>query len=130
MDLLELSKDITEGTVDSGCHGAVLLEHIHAVLAQKYSDSSFSVEDLSERVGMSRMTLHRKLKALTGSSANSLIKYYRLHAAAELLKKDSVYIAGVGYTVGFNNPSYFTKCFRDQFFCTPGEFATRFKRKN
>ena len=99
------------------------LEKVQTVLEDKLVESSFSIEDFSKAVGMSRMQLHRKIKALTGLSASEFIRSQRLKLAAQLLKKSDINVSQVGYTVGFNVHSYFTKCFKEVYNCTPSEYA-------
>ncbi|MBT8310953.1 MAG: helix-turn-helix transcriptional regulator [Flavobacteriaceae bacterium] len=74
---------------------------------------------------MSRMQLHRKIKALTGLSASEFIRSQRLKLAAQLLKKSDINISQVGYSVGFNDSSYFAKCFKQTYHCTPTEYAKK-----
>ena len=97
----------------------VLLERIQLILDEKITDPGFSVENFSKEVGMSRMQLHRKLKALTGLSATEFIRSQRLKLATDLLKQKDVNISEVGYMVGFNDPSYFSKCFKDAYGHSP-----------
>ncbi|GAB1858307.1 hypothetical protein MHTCC0001_31440 [Flavobacteriaceae bacterium MHTCC 0001] len=99
------------------------LNKIHNVFDTKLNDPSFTVEDFSRLMGVSRMQLHRKIKALTGLSTSAFIRSQRLKQAAELLKQPEVNIAQIGYTVGFNDHSYFTKCFREVYKCTPKEYS-------
>lgn len=87
------------------------------------SDVTFSVERLAEYVGLDRSQLLRKLKALTGFSPNELIKDLRLKRAADMIRHKADTITQVGYAVGFNDPSYFTKCFKKAYGLTPTEFA-------
>ena len=101
------------------------MEKVQFVLDEKLVEPSFSVEDFSNTVGMSRMQLHRKLKALTGLSASEFIRSQRLKLAAKLLKTSDINISQVGYSVGFNDHSYFTKCFKETYNCTPSEYANR-----
>ncbi len=93
------------------------------VLDENLVESSFSIEAFSKAVGLSRMQLHRKIKALTGLSASEFIRSQRLKLAAQLLKKSDINISQVGYTVGFNDHSYFTKCFKEAYNCTPTEYS-------
>jgi len=72
---------------------------------------------------MSRMQLHRKLKALTGLSASEFIRSQRLKLAAQILKSSDINISEVGYSVGFNDHAYFSKCFKEAYNCTPSEFS-------
>ena len=101
------------------------LRKVQEVLENNLVESSFSVEDFSKAVGMSRMQLHRKIKALTGLSASEFVRSQRLKLAADLLKTSDINISQVGYSVGFNDHSYFAKCFKEAYNCTPTEFAKR-----
>jgi signal transduction histidine kinase/DNA-binding response OmpR family regulator len=95
------------------------LEHI---LEKELSNSEFSSEDFSAAIGMSRMQLHRKLKSLFGVSATEFLRNERLKAAADLLKKGNGNISEVAYAVGFNDVSYFSKCFKEMFSTTPSDY--------
>lgn len=99
------------------------LKKVQQVLKDKLVESSFNVEDFSKAVGMSRMQLHRKIKALTGLSASEFVRSQRLKLAADLLKTSDINISQVGYSVGFNDHSYFAKTFKEAYNCTPTEFA-------
>jgi signal transduction histidine kinase/DNA-binding response OmpR family regulator len=85
------------------------------------ADSELNVETLSADMGMSRVQLYRKVKALTGASPVELIRITRLKRAERLLKTGSKTIAEISYEVGFSSPSYFSKCFKDYFGVLPGE---------
>ncbi len=87
-------------------------------------DSTFSVEIFSRELGMSRTQLFRKLQALTNRSPQDFIRDFRLQRAAELLRKKAGNISEVAYQVGFNNLSYFTKRFKEQFGKTPSEYGS------
>ncbi len=119
-ELILLPKDIAITNLDEK-----FLEKVQTILETNLVESSFNVTDFSEAVGMSRMQLHRKLKALTGLTATEFIRSQRLKLAAQLLKTSDINISQVGYSVGFNDHSYFTKCFRKLYNCTPTEFAER-----
>ena len=119
-ELILTPKDIAITKLDEE-----FLEKVQVVLNVNLVEASFSIEDFSKAVGMSRMQLHRKIKALTGLSASEFIRSQRLKLAAQLLKKSDINISEVGYSVGFNDPSYFTKCFKVAYNCTPTEFAKR-----
>lgn len=101
------------------------LEKLQVVIDEKLIESSFNVEDFSKALSMSRMQLHRKLKALTGLSATEFIRSQRLKLAADLLKKSDANMSEIGYAVGFNDPSYFTKCFKEAYGCLPSEYASK-----
>lgn len=69
------------------------------------------------------MQLHRKLKALTGLSTSEFVKSQRLKLAVQLLTASDISISEVGYMVGFNDPSYFTKCFKEAYGYSPSQFV-------
>ena len=91
-----------------------VLEHI--------KDGGFSVESLSNELAMHRTNLHHKLKTLTGFTPSEFIRNVRLKEAAKLLDKGGLNINQIAYSVGFNTPAYFTRCFKKQFGCLPGEY--------
>ncbi|MCL5128129.1 response regulator [Algibacter sp. L4_22] len=101
------------------------LNKVQEILETNLIESSFNVENFSKAVGMSRMQLHRKIKALTGLSASEFVRSQRLKLAAQLLKTSDINISQVGYSVGFNDHSYFAKCFKDTYKCTPTEYAKK-----
>ncbi|MDG5491220.1 response regulator [Psychroserpens sp. SPM9] len=119
-ELILKPKDITITSFDEQ-----FLEKVATVIDNNLSEASYSVDDFSKAVGMSRMQLHRKLKALTGQSATEFIRTQRLKLAASLLKKSDINISEIGYMVGFNNHSYFTKCFKEAYGCSPTEFISK-----
>ena len=88
-------------------------------------DHLFGVESLSEELGMSRMQLHRKLKALTKLSPGSFIRMMRLKRAAEILSKGGGNVAEVSWQVGFQDPSYFSKCFQKQYGKKPSDYVSQ-----
>ncbi|MCF7561344.1 response regulator [Sabulilitoribacter multivorans] len=98
------------------------LEKVQNVLDEKLIESSFTSEEFSKAVGMSRMQLHRKLKALTDLSASEFIRSQRLKLAISLLEKSDVNISEIAYKVGFNDHAYFSKCFKEAYGCSPSEY--------
>jgi DNA-binding response OmpR family regulator len=91
------------------------------------SNSDLSVEDLGEQMGLSRVQLYRKIKALTNYSPNELLRIARLKKAASLLSSTEKTIAEITYEVGFTSPSYFTKCYKEYFGENPTELIKRKK---
>lgn len=85
------------------------------------------MEQLGERIGLSRVQLYRKTKTLCGYSPNELLRATRLKRAASLLASTEKTIAEITYEVGFSSPSYFTKCYKEFFGENPAHFL---KRKN
>ena len=89
------------------------------------TESDFSTEDFAREIGISRSNLHRKLQALTNQPTHEFLRSLRLKRAAQLLKKSAASVTEVAYAVGFNNPSHFSKIFREQFGQSPSEFANK-----
>lgn len=85
-------------------------------------DPNFDVEAFSKDLNMSTNQAYRKLKALTGQTANEFIRNQRLKTAATLLIQRKRSISEIIYIVGFTSPSYFTRCFKSYFGCTPKEY--------
>ncbi len=109
-------KDIAITSLDE-----LFLEKVMAVIDNNLDNPKFRVDDFQSEVGMSRMQLHRKLKALTGHSAGDFVRIQRLIRASEMLVKLNCTVSEVCYRTGFTNVSYFAKCFRKQFGATPTE---------
>jgi len=86
------------------------------------SDVHFNVDAFSEALSMSLRQLQRKLSALTGLAPKAFIRTIRLQRAAQLLDKRFGTVAEVAYAVGFNNPTYFTKCFREAYGVPPSGY--------
>ncbi|WP_299335800.1 hybrid sensor histidine kinase/response regulator transcription factor [uncultured Psychroserpens sp.] len=101
---------------------ADFLKRLKTVLDDKITDSDFTSEAFSIAMNMSRTQLHRKLKAIVGMSASEFIRSQRLKLAIELLKKSDATTSEIAYQVGFNTPSYFIKCFKDVYNCTPSDY--------
>jgi len=99
------------------------LQKIRAIVEANMSDASFSVEQLAEQAHLNRTQLLRKLKGLTGLSPTDFIKDLRLKKAADMIRQHADTITQIGYAVGFNDQSYFTKCFEKQFGTTPREYS-------
>jgi signal transduction histidine kinase/ligand-binding sensor domain-containing protein/DNA-binding response OmpR family regulator len=94
------------------------------------SSPDFSVEDLSHELGMSRVHLYKKLLALTGKSPLEFIRAIRLQQAAQLLEKSQLTVSEVAYKVGFNNPKYFTRYFKEEYKMLPSAYASEKRRRN
>ena len=99
---------------------AQFVEKFKAAVRAKLGKTELNVEELGADLGMSRVQLYRKVKALTGLSPVELIRMTRLKRAELLLRQGGKTVSEVAYEVGFSSPSYFSKCFRDYFGCSPG----------
>ncbi len=118
---------ITQPQTESGKENEddKFLKKVMNTIEANISNSEFSVEVLSEEMGMSSTHLYRKLKSLTHISANEIIKKYRIKKASLLLKNKEGNISEIMYEVGFSNLSYFSKCFKIEFGLTPKEYQQR-----
>lgn len=99
-----------------------------AIVEKYIADPGFSVEQLSRELLMSRVAVYKKLFALTGKTPLEFIRDIRMKRAAQLLEKTKLTVSEVAYEVGFNNPKYFSKSFKETFRVVPSEFMAG-KRK-
>lgn len=98
------------------------LEKIHAVIEKNVDNPEFSVDVFAQSVHLGRTMLYKKVKGVTGYSPNEYIRIIRLKKAAELLKTTDLNVSEVAYKVGFNDPFYFSRCFKEQFSVSPLQF--------
>jgi len=102
--------------------------HAMEILEKNISNPDFSVEDMSRALFMSRVTLYKKLLALTGKTPVEFIRSFRLKRAAQLLEKSQLTIAEVAYEVGFNSPKSFSKYFKTEFNLSPSSYPAGKKK--
>lgn len=100
-----------------------LIQNAIKTVEENLSNPDFSVEEFSRDLGMSRVHLYKKLLSLTGKSPIEFIRTIRLQRAAQLLEKSQLTVSEIAYQVGFNNPKYFSKYFKDQFNVLPSAYA-------
>jgi len=98
------------------------LNRVMDIIEKEMSNSEFEVGKLQDELLMSRTQLFRKIKALTNQSPGEFIRTVRLKRAAQLMEQNFGNIAQITYEVGFNNPSYFAKCFKELFGKLPSEY--------
>ena len=101
------------------------VEKFKTLIDAKMGDSGLNVEDLGKEMGLSRVQLYRKIKSLTNYSPNELLRIARLKRAASLLASSDMTVAEIGYEVGFSSPSYFAKCYKEQFGESPTDLLKR-----
>lgn len=107
-----------------------LLTKAIEILEKEYSNSELTVDYFANKIGMSRTSLHNKLKAITGESTTYFINKFRFSKAIVFFKEDSYSISEISYMVGFNSSSYFTSSFKRHFDCLPSEFIQKLKDQN
>lgn len=105
------------------------IENAVKCVEKNVSSPDFSVEDLGTELGISRAYVFKKILALTGKTPLEFIRTIRLQHAAQLLEKSQLSVREIAYKVGFNNPKYFTKYFKEQFHVLPSDYATLKKKE-
>jgi signal transduction histidine kinase/ligand-binding sensor domain-containing protein/DNA-binding response OmpR family regulator len=105
----------------------LLMKKALEIVEANISNTSFSVEELSQEMGMSRMSLYKKLVSLSGKPPLEFIRTMRLKRAAMLLKKSQLSISEIAYKVGFNDPKYFSKYFKEEFGTLPSKYIKDFR---
>ena len=121
----ETEKEISESLLED--RDKQFLKQLQAIIQKNLSDSEFGVEDMGQQIGLSRVQLYRKVKAMTGSSVVDLLRKARLAKARRLLETRSMSVSEVAYEVGFSAPSYFTKCFKEEYGMLPGDVGNVMK---
>ncbi|GAA3612757.1 two-component regulator propeller domain-containing protein [Flavivirga amylovorans] len=105
----------------------LFIKKAYEVLDKNFDDSSFNASKFKEEMNMSHSGLYRKLTQLTGQSSNEFIRDYRLKRATQIIKQNSgLLIAEVCIKTGFNDPKYFSKCFKQVYDMTPSEFTKKY----
>ena len=114
------SKEEEEEEERLGAQDQTFVTRLREVIRDNMGDSDFSVERIGEEIGLSRVQLYRKVKALTGQTPVELLRRARLERGRRLIEKTEKSVSEIAYEVGFTSPSYFNKCFKDEFGISPG----------
>ena len=101
------------------------LTTINEIITRNFTNEEFTIDKMAEEMAISRSNLQRKLKGLTGMPPNDYIRLIRLKTAGELLREGEYLINEVCFIVGFNNPSYFARCFQKQFGILPKDYVKK-----
>lgn len=99
------------------------MKKLNEIIQNNYYNPDFSMDDIVDSLHMSRSNFYRKIKGVLDLSPNEYLRLERLKRAAQLLREGNARVNEVCYMVGFNSPSYFSKCFQKQFGVLPKEFA-------
>ena len=100
----------------------ILIDEYDCQLTANINNPELSVESLSEAMNMSRVHLYKKLLMLTGSTPSEFIRLIRLRRAEQLLRQSQLSVAEISYMVGFNNPRYFSKYFKEMYGMMPSQY--------
>ena len=106
-----------------------LMQRVMEVINENINDSDLSVDMIAQKVGISRVHLHRKMKELTNQTPHSFIRNIRLQQAAKLLKDGKQSITEVMYACGFSNSASFSTMFKNLFGCSPREYMQNAMKK-
>ena len=109
----------TEGAASAAT--SIFIARFKEVVESRMENSELSVEDLAADMNLSRVQLYRKVKSITGSTPVELLRTARLNRAYRLLLTTDRSVSEIAYQVGFTAPSYFTKCFKEEYGMLPGE---------
>jgi len=101
------------------------LEKFFDITEQKLSDHSFNIERLCRDIGISRPQLYRKITSATGRSPNSFIRDVKMKKALALIREKEFNVSEISMLVGYNNPSYFSRCFQDTYGITPSRYLSK-----
>ena len=123
VQLIQLSKKLEEATLAT--MDKDFLEKFQKMMDENLSDSGLNVEDFGKGMGMSRVQLYRKIKTLTGFAPNEYFRIARLKRATVLLASSDMSVSEICYEVGFTSPSYFAKCYKEQYGESPAEAVKR-----
>ncbi|QCX39079.1 response regulator [Aureibaculum algae] len=114
------AKDISVTSVDQQ-----FFKRVQKVLDEQLTNPAFNSNTFVTAMQMSRMQLHRKLKALTGLTTSEFIRSQRLKLSLNYLKNSDLSVSDIAYQIGFNTPSYFIKCFKETYNCTPTVYISK-----
>jgi len=120
-------KEINPSEIKVSSLDEQLIDKAIKCVEENMDNSDFSVELLSQEMGMSRVHLYKKLLSITGKTPIEFIRILRLKRAAQLLGKSQLTVSEVAYQVGFNNPKYFSRYFKEEFGLLPSVYAEKNK---
>lgn len=118
--------EVTPGEVEITSLDEKFVRKAVALVETNISNPEFLVEDLCREMGMSRVYFYKKILALTDKTPSEFIRFIRLKRAADLLEKSQLFVNEVAFQVGFNDPKYFRKYFKDEFGQSPNEYKKKF----
>ncbi|MEM9866980.1 MAG: tetratricopeptide repeat protein [Bacteroidota bacterium] len=101
------------------------LQQAGLIMAKNLDNAEFTVDEFAAEMGMSRVQLFRKMKAIIGYSASDFIRQYRLKKAHEYLQHQKGTVSEIAYDVGFSNLSYFTRAFKEVYHCKPSDLLQK-----
>lgn len=121
----QIRQELMQATSEDFQHQDEILQKVVSVVEQNLTDENYGLEQLSKDIGMSRMSLYRKIKSCTDQSPGEFIRKYRLKKSAELLSHSELSISEICFQVGFNDIKSFRTAFKKTYGTTPSDFRKR-----
>ncbi|MCG8310910.1 MAG: response regulator [Cytophagales bacterium] len=125
MEKFKKSSVVTPSDIASSDLDEEFIGNVVGIIEKHIGDPELSIVYLAKNMAMSHSSIYKKIKAITGLSGNEFIRNIRLKRAAQLLQSKRLNVSEVIFQVGFNNRSYFSKCFQEMHGMTPKQFASR-----
>ncbi|HAM98724.1 MAG TPA: hybrid sensor histidine kinase/response regulator [Marinilabiliales bacterium] len=127
---IKQKREINPSEINISSLDEKLIESAIKCVEENMDNPDFSVEMLSHEMSMSRVHLYKKLLSITGKTPIEFIRIIRLKRAAQLLGKSQLSVSEIAYQVGFNNPKYFSRYFKEEFGLLPSVYAEKHKKGN
>lgn len=121
--MVQSAQTFAERSVNIVDRDEAFLEKFDALIMENISNPEFTVKEMEHRLGYSRSSFNRKINSLLGVSPNEYLRRRRLELAAQMLGRKDSRISDICYKVGFNSPSYFAKCFKEQYGVLPADYV-------
>ncbi|TLX74315.1 response regulator [Labilibacter sediminis] len=119
---VDLSGDMQLKDLDINAADKEFLSQLEELIEENLSNSEYTVVDIENALGYSRMQLYRKVKSISGISAIEFMRNHRLKRSVDMMHSTNLRINEILFSVGFSTPSYYSKCFKARYGKTPGDF--------
>ena len=120
---MQLRQNLAERAVNIVDRDEAFLEKFDSLIMENIANPDFTVKEMEQKLGFSKSSFNRKVNALLGMSPNEYLRQRRLALAAQMLGRKNSRVSDICYRVGFNSPSYFAKCFKEQYGVLPAEYT-------
>jgi len=107
----------------------IFIERTMKFIEENFENPELNIDDIAIELGVSRSSFFKKLKSLTGIAPVDFIKEIRIQRAVQLIEAGESNISQIAYTIGMNDPRYFSKCFKQKYGMTPSEYKEKFLRE-
>lgn len=121
--------DLSPSEIEITSESEKFVKKAIGIIEDNIGNPNFLVEDLCREMAMSRVGFYKQILSITEKTPSELIRHIRLKRAADLLERSELYVNEIAFQVGFNDPKYFRKYFKDEFGVTPNEYKKRMENK-